>query len=140
MKPPLRPIPLTCCLRLYDEWLIPLREQLRGEYLAALDLLASLLEQAGRFSAAVVAAERRLHVDPANEAAYVRLMRLHLSQGDKQAALRTYQAALAALTEESEGLEPAPGPHLQELYRQVQAAGEYLPAQEARSRAVGADP
>ncbi|MFN8464756.1 MAG: AAA family ATPase [Caldilineaceae bacterium] len=116
----------------YDEWLIPLREQLRREYLAALDLLSSLLEQSGRDSAAIVAAEQWVRADPANEAGYVRLMRLHLSQADKHAALRTYQAALAAL---SEDLDPLPGPQLQEMFRQAQAAGEAAPGQGASSRA-----
>jgi DNA-binding SARP family transcriptional activator len=117
----------------YDEWLIPLREQLRREYLAALDLLSSLLEQTGRDSAAIVAAERWVRADPANEAGYVRLMRLYLSQADKHAALRTYQAALAAL---SEDLGPLPGPQLQEMFRRAQAAGETAPAGGARSSDV----
>ncbi len=110
---------------LYDEWLIPLREQLRREYLATLDLHATLLEQEGRYAAAIAAAERWVHADPANELGYARLMRLHLLQRDRHAAIRTYRAALAALRED---LDPAPGPQLQELYRQALAAAEDSPA------------
>ncbi len=52
----------------YDEWLVPLREQLRLEYLAVLNLLSSLLEQTGRDAAAIVATERWVRADPGNEA------------------------------------------------------------------------
>ena len=102
----------------YDEWLIPLREQLRREYLTVLELLPTLLEHQGRHADAIAAAERWVHADPGNELTYAHLMRLHFAQGDKNAALRTYQAAEVALRED---LDSVPGPRLQVLFLQAQA-------------------
>ncbi len=105
----------------YDEWLIPLREQLRREYLMVLELLSTLLEQQGRQTDAIAAAEHWVRADPGNELTYAHLMRLYLAQGDRNAALRTYQAAETALRED---LDSVPGPRLQVLFLQAQAHSE----------------
>jgi DNA-binding SARP family transcriptional activator len=118
----------------FDDWLAPLREQLHQQFAATLDLLASLLEEQHRLHAAVAVAQRWVRADPLNEAAYARLMALHLAQGDNTAAQRVFQAGEAALRA---GIDAGPGHLLRELQRRAQVS-ETVPGAESSGRRGGA--
>lgn len=91
----------------YDDWLVPLREELRQKFLVALEKLIVLRERSGNYRAAIHHAQSLLQQDPLNEVAYVRLMRLHALSGDRAGVRRIYQTCVIALKREL-GVEPAP--------------------------------
>jgi DNA-binding SARP family transcriptional activator len=74
----------------YDEWILPERDRLRQAFLKALEQLIGLQEQERDYAAAIGSAQRLLRHDPLHEATYRQLMRLHVVNGDRAAALRTY--------------------------------------------------
>jgi DNA-binding SARP family transcriptional activator len=100
----------------YDDWIVPERERLRERYLDALLRLSDLLEQARDVPAAIRQVTRLLRADPLHEESYRRLMRLHLLNRDRAAALRAYHSAAERLQREL-GVEPSPA--TQEIYAQV---------------------
>ena len=101
---------------LYDDWLLPVREQLRLRYLDALDRLAELQEANRDYVAASQSIRRLLREAPLRERGYRRLMRLQALDGHVAAALRTYHQC-AALLEHELGVEPAPA--TQAAYRRL---------------------
>ena len=90
----------------YDDWIIPRREELRQQYLCALEKLIQLVEQDGAYREAIQHARRLLQQDALNEAAYVQLMRLHALSNDRAGVRRVYQTCVSTL-EEDLGVEPA---------------------------------
>lgn len=89
----------------FEEWLQSERARL-GEL--ALDAFRRLVERhlkAGRVEPAVQAATRLLAFDPLQEDVHRTLMRLHVRQGRRAAALRQYQTCVAVLQKEL-GVEP----------------------------------
>jgi DNA-binding SARP family transcriptional activator len=112
----------------YDDWVLPLREELRKSYGEALERLTLLLEERREYGAALQAARRLLQHDPLHEAAYHHLMRLHLALGDRIEALRAYRVCEAMLAQE---FGARPGRPAQELYERLLAAQEIPPAQVA---------
>lgn len=84
----------------YDDWLTLPRERLRGRYQQALRALVERRRERGDYAAAAEAAHRLLQVDAADESAHQQLMFCYLALGDRMAALRQYQACVAALREE----------------------------------------
>ncbi|MGH7334247.1 MAG: BTAD domain-containing putative transcriptional regulator, partial [Candidatus Rokuibacteriota bacterium] len=91
----------------FEEWLQSERARL-GEL--ALDALRRLVDRhlkAGRVEPAIQAATRLLVFDPIQEDVHRTLMRLHVRQGRRAAALRQYQACVAVLQKEL-GVEPEP--------------------------------
>jgi tetratricopeptide (TPR) repeat protein len=89
----------------WEEWLQSERARL-GEL--ALEALRRLVEhhlQRGRLEAATLAATRALALDPLQEDMHRALMRLHVRQGRRPAALRQYQTCVAVLQKEL-GVEP----------------------------------
>jgi len=89
----------------FEEWLQSERARL-GEL--ALDALRRLVDRhlkAGRVEPAIQAATRLLAFDPLQEDVHRTLMRLHVRQGRRAAALRQYQACVAVLQKEL-GVEP----------------------------------
>ena len=91
----------------YDDWLMPLREELRGRFGQALQRLIDLLENRGDYPSAIRYTMRLLHQDLLNEATYVQLMRLHARSGDRAGVRRVYDQCVAALERELE-VEPSP--------------------------------
>jgi predicted ATPase/DNA-binding SARP family transcriptional activator len=91
----------------YDEWIAPERERLRVAYAEALGRLLLDAEEGGEWRAAVGHAERLAAHDPAREAPYRALMRLHARAGDRAAALRAYRRGVEALAREL-GVGPSP--------------------------------
>jgi DNA-binding SARP family transcriptional activator len=91
----------------YDDWVLAEREHLRTRYLVALERLITLLCERGDHARAIAYAERFLHHDPLNEAAYRHLMRLHHASGQQARALQIYHRCSATLEREL-GIAPSP--------------------------------
>lgn len=100
----------------YDDWLAPLREELRRRFLDALQRLIDLLTTSSDYRRAIHYSQRCLAQDPLNEPAYVQLMRLHALSGDRAGVRRVYQQCVAALERE---LEVEPSPATNQAYEQL---------------------
>lgn len=81
----------------YDEWLEPRREALASQVNSVRLTLARGLEERGDYPAALEAVRPILEIDAAHEDAHACLMRLYALDGDRQRALRQYQALREAL-------------------------------------------
>jgi DNA-binding SARP family transcriptional activator/nucleoside-triphosphatase THEP1 len=94
----------------YDDWIVPYREQLQQQAIAALDTLVTLLTtQGGKGDncSAIAYAQQLQRIDPLYEPAYCHLMRLHAQQGDRASALRVYHQCMTTLQAEL-GVNPSP--------------------------------
>ncbi|CAG0948291.1 Transcriptional regulatory protein MoaR1 [Anaerolineae bacterium] len=100
----------------YDDWILPERERLREAYLRALDELRAQNQARGDQVATLAYAQRLLHADPLREETYRHVIRLHLSNGDRAAALHTYHNCATTLARE---LAVEPAPVTRELYEQI---------------------
>lgn len=100
----------------YDEWILPLREQLSQGFVAGLEELVLLHEERRNYAPAISHAQRLLRYDPLHEATYRHLMRLCALTGDRAGALRVYHTCVAALERE---LDAPPSPATRELYAQL---------------------
>ncbi len=109
---------------LYDEWLLPRREQLRQQYAEVLSRLVALLDLAGEYPAAIRHATRLVAMDPLRESSYQLLMRLHVRNHDRSSALRVYHQCMRTLKRDL-GITPAKA--TQDLFTQAMKA-EHLPA------------
>jgi DNA-binding SARP family transcriptional activator/predicted ATPase len=100
----------------YDDWLIPLREDLNGRYQTALHQLIELLAGSGAPRQAIGYAQRLVQQDPLDESHTIRLMRLYALAGDRNGIRRAYQACVTALAQE---LDVEPEPATQEAYESL---------------------
>jgi DNA-binding SARP family transcriptional activator len=100
----------------YDEWLLPLRQQLRDRYLHALDRLGRIQLERQDLPACTTTCAKMLAVDACNESAHRMLMRCYARLGQPQLAQQQYQTCIQALNREL-GI-PA-SPETTELYRQI---------------------
>ncbi len=117
----------------YDDWILPLREQLHQACGDALERLVLLLEEHREYGSALPYARRLLNHDPLREAAYHHLIRLHLALGDRTEALRICRACDTMLEREfGTGLTRA----TRELYESLLAA-ENQPALGAIEQPLG---
>ncbi len=89
----------------FEAWLESERARLAELALDALRRLVDRHVKAGRVEAATHAATRLLALDPLQEEVHRTLMRLHVRQGRRAAALRQYQACVTVLQKEL-GVEP----------------------------------
>lgn len=105
----------------YEEWAIRRREALQQVYLNLLLGLARLQEGQGEYQPAIETYQRALAVDPLQEEAHAGLMRLYARSGQRQQALRQYQALEEVLQEE---LQAAPDTPVRQLYQEI-IAGSY---------------
>src|SRR5438094_405934 len=100
----------------FEEWLGAERERLRE---MALDVFARLLawqSKAGQTERAIQTAARLLVLDASQESVHRALMRLYARQGRRGAALKQYQACVAALQRE---LGTEPEPKTKQLYQEI---------------------
>ncbi|MCU0502883.1 MAG: 6-hydroxy-D-nicotine oxidase, partial [Anaerolineae bacterium] len=81
----------------YDDWILVERERLRTLYAGALTKLAELYEAQRAYPAALACAQRLLSQDALQEASHRLLMRLHLLNDDRAAALRVYHTCATLL-------------------------------------------
>ncbi len=100
----------------YDDWIIPLREALRQNYLDALYQLVTLLEETQDYRTAARYGQRLIQQDPLDETAYMQLMRLHALGGDRAGVRRIYTLCLNTLRRE---LDVDPSPTTQSTYEQL---------------------
>ena len=101
---------------LYEDWATARREALAATHLALLHDAAALHEARGEHSAALAALRAITEVEPADEAAHVRLMRLYALTGRRPLALRQYRQLAHALARE---LDATPEPATQELFEAI---------------------
>ena len=118
---------------LYEDWSVARREQLRATNRALLRQCASIAEKAGDVASERDALERVVAADPTDEAARVRLMRLHVRAGDRAEAIRQYELLVAALRAE---LDTAPDPTTSAAYRDISSGANASLTRRAESRDV----
>jgi DNA-binding SARP family transcriptional activator/predicted ATPase len=92
---------------LYDDWLVPLREDYRKRICQVLLRLAVLFEEQNDYAAAIPCAERLVALDPLCEPHHRLLIRLHAANQDRSSALRAYHQCMRVLRREL-GVEPDP--------------------------------
>jgi DNA-binding SARP family transcriptional activator len=90
----------------YDDWVLLERERHLQRRLHALEALSERLIAAGRLPAAVDAAHAAVVGEPLRETAHLALVRAHLAEGNRCAAVHQYQA-YRELLRASLGLEPS---------------------------------
>ena len=127
---------------LYDDWILPRREELRQKYIQALEQLIVLLGSERDYASAIQFAQRLLRYDPLHEAGYRQLMELYALQNERARALHTYHTC-ATLLEHELGVPPSP--ETQALYERLlttSAATESAPAAKTLDtpRLVGRSP
>jgi DNA-binding SARP family transcriptional activator len=103
----------------FDNWLMSEREMLRSRVDALLERLATLQRQAGKLGAALETAQRRIRLEPLNEAAHRQVIEIHLAGDNRSAVLEAYNACSALLQREL-GLEP--DAQTQELLGRIQTS------------------
>ncbi len=100
----------------YDEWLLPLRQQLRDRYLHVLDRLSRIRFDQRDYPSCTASCAKILAVDACNEGAHRMLMRCYASLGQPQLAQRQYQACIQAMNRE---LAIPASAETTDLYRQI---------------------
>jgi DNA-binding SARP family transcriptional activator/predicted ATPase len=105
---------------LYDDWLIPLRDDYRKRLADALQRLAALFEEQGDHAAAIPWAERLVTLDPLGETNHQLLIRLHAANHDRASALRAYHQCMRVLRREM-GVQP--GRATVELFERILKTG-----------------
>jgi DNA-binding SARP family transcriptional activator len=100
----------------YDEWLLPLRQQLRDRYLHVLDRLSRIHFDRQDLPSCTATCARTLAVDACNEGAHRMLMRCYARLGQPQLAQRQYRSYVHVLNREL-GI-PASA-ETTDLYRQI---------------------
>ncbi|MCB0166359.1 MAG: protein kinase [Anaerolineae bacterium] len=89
----------------YDDWIYPVRQRFHKAVIGALQQLVALLEAQQAYALGLRYAQRLLELDPLEEGTYQSLMRLHIQNGDRTAAMQAYQACVKILQQEF-GAEP----------------------------------
>ncbi|MFN8061180.1 MAG: response regulator [Vicinamibacterales bacterium] len=100
----------------FDDWITAQRERLRVRVFEAMALLMRQQSDDNDLSAASRTAERLVGLDPLDEAAHRSLIRLHLRQGFRGAALRQYRACVEVLERE---LNVRPSPETVRLHDEI---------------------
>ncbi len=91
----------------FDDWTRYYRDTTHRQLQHVYERLTILLMEGGELEHALDIATRWLAFDPLDESGYQHLMRLHIAQGDRAAALRVYRACCDILSAELH-LEPTP--------------------------------
>ncbi len=105
---------------LYVEWTDVPRTSLERTYLGLLSDVARLHEARAEPQQAIAALRRLVAIEPADEAAHVRLMQLLTAIGNRPLALEQYRLLEDTLVR---SLGVTPEPETQSLYRQIKASG-----------------
>jgi DNA-binding SARP family transcriptional activator/tetratricopeptide (TPR) repeat protein len=104
----------------YDDWLIEARAELDRQCADLCDLLAGARVRAGDLAGAVVAARRRIQLQPLEEAGYRTLMTLQADLGDRAGAVSTYHHCASVLERE---LGVVPGRATRQAFQRLIADG-----------------
>ena len=119
---------------LYDDWLIPEREELAALLLQALQRAVEQCAAQGDYAGALRYAQRLLVYDPLHEETHRTAMRLAYLAGDRQAALRQFEECRDVLRRE---LDVDPMPATLELQRAILEGQPVIwPAQEPSRTAL----
>ncbi len=102
----------------FDDWSFFQAENLRREFLGALDRLVRLHGERDEFDTAIDYVRRYLSIDPLHEPAHRALMRLYAQSGRHAAALRQYQECVRVLKQE---LDVEPLAETTQLYEAIKA-------------------
>lgn len=100
----------------YDDWTIPVREQLRRIFTEAIDRAAEISESLGEQDSSRVLYERMFSIDPCHDHACRWLMNRHLSEGHRHKAVRIYECHELAVRKE---LDCDPDEQTKKLYRNI---------------------
>ena len=103
----------------FDDWRATRAVALERTVAQLLDRVADAKEVEGDIDGAIAAARRRLDLDPLDEAAHRRLMRILALSGDRAGAIRQYRACVAVLERE---LGVSPLPETTTLYEAIRDA------------------
>ncbi|MCB0163448.1 MAG: AAA family ATPase [Anaerolineae bacterium] len=103
----------------FDEWQFFQSESLRRELTQALERLVQAHQQQGQAQAALPYAQRRVELNPLDEAAQRDLMRLYAQTGQRTATVRQYRLLEETLQAE---LGASPAPETIDLFRHLQTA------------------
>jgi DNA-binding SARP family transcriptional activator len=101
------------------EWVRNERTALRNILVRTLDCMTTIWEANGETALAIEQATESVRLEPYREVSYQRLMRLHVSAGNRAEALRVYEACRTLLAEE---LGADPSPETQALYLELLGA------------------
>lgn len=101
---------------LYDDWLVPFREDYRRRITEVLQRLAAIFEEQNEYAVATRCAERLVTMDPLCEPHHQLLIRLHAANRDRSSALRAYHRCMRILRRE---LGVKPDPATQELFSRI---------------------
>jgi non-specific serine/threonine protein kinase len=100
----------------YDDWVIPLREQYRLLYLDTKLRMVEILRAESEYKNAIMHAKEILAMDPANERAHQHLMFCYVTLGDRNKALHQFELCQNALRDE---LAVEPTRETQALYQWI---------------------
>ncbi len=100
----------------YDTWIDSERDCLRRLFAGVLERLTRLLEQQSQYPEAIQYARRLLSMDEFDESTYRLLMRLHVLNKDRPAALQIYRRCVEVLRDE---LDMEPAPETREIYHRI---------------------
>ena len=103
----------------FEAWAVLKREQLQRQLLDALARLVAHHERRGAYAAALEYAHRRLAADPWREEGHRDVMRLHMLNGERAAALAQYERCRGLL---AEALGVEPDAETSALYQQIRGA------------------
>lgn len=101
---------------LYDDWIVPIRDEYKRRICGVLKRLATHFEERGEYATAIPWAERLLALDPVCESHHQLVIRLHAANLDRASALRAYHQCMRVLRREM-GVQP--GPATQELFERI---------------------
>jgi TolB-like protein/Tfp pilus assembly protein PilF len=107
---------LTLVSEPFEEWRTQQQEHWRERVIAAFGRLLDAQVETGAIDRAIAVGERLLALDPSSEATYRALMRAHLVQGGRGAAIRLYERCKKYLRTQ---LEAEPAPETEALYRKI---------------------
>src|ERR1700761_3595884 len=84
----------------YDDWLTEARARLERQCVELCDLVSDARARAGDLAGALIAARRRIELQPLEEVGYRVLMELQADMGDRAAAVSTYHHCASVLESE----------------------------------------
>jgi DNA-binding SARP family transcriptional activator len=85
---------------LFEDWIAPRRDALRGRYCDLLWELACMFQADSQPRAAIATLERLVRIEPTHEQAASELIELYQAAGQRQRALRQYRQLRSALSRE----------------------------------------
>lgn len=101
---------------LYEDWPRVQRQHLHALYLDTADRLSRAYVEKGDYAPAVTLCHKILTRDRCYEAAYRRLMKCYMAQGQRHLAVHQYQICIQAMQEE---LDLTPSSETEALYRRI---------------------